>query len=92
MTATFAATAASTGHFGWILGYVIGIVLVVVVVALVVPILLLARSIGDEAPKINAGLTDAVRNTAPLGALRTTIEYALVIIGGLQRGRARLGG
>ena len=56
------------------------------------PILLLARSIGDEAPKINAGLTGAVRNTAPLGALRTTIEYAVTIIGGLQRGRARLGG
>ncbi len=84
--------AGGTSHFGWVLGYVIGIVLVVVVVALVVPILLLARSIGDEAPKINAGLTDAVRNTAPLGALRTTSEYAVTIIGGLQRGRARLGG
>ena len=54
--------------------------------------LLLARSIGNEAPKINRALTDAVHNTAPLGALRTTIEYATVIIGGLQRGRARLGG
>jgi hypothetical protein len=32
-----------------------------------------------------------VHNTAPLGALRTTIEYAVTIIGGLQRGRARLG-
>jgi hypothetical protein len=84
--------AAGTSHFGWVLGYVIGIVLVVVVVALVVPILLLARSIGDEAPKINSGLADAVRNTAPLGALRTTIDYAVTIIGGLQRGRARLGG
>jgi hypothetical protein len=83
---------AGTSHFGWVLGYVIGIVLVVVVVALVVPILLLARSIGDEAPKINAGLTDAARNTAPLGALRTTIDYAVTIIRGLQRGRARLGG
>jgi hypothetical protein len=92
MTAHLAAAAVSTSHFGWVLGYVIGIVLVVVVVALVVPILLLARSIGDEAPKINAGLTGAVRNTAPLGALRTTIEHATIIIGGLQRGRARLGG
>jgi hypothetical protein len=53
---------------------------------------MLARSIGNEAPKINDALTDAVRNTAPLGALRTTIEYATIIIGGLQRGRARLGG
>ena len=92
MTTTFYATAGSTSHFGWVLGYVIGIVLVVVVVALVVPILLLARSIGDEAPKINAGLADAVRNTAALAALRTTIEHVTVIIAGLQRGRARLGG
>ena len=87
-----AAAAATTSHFGWILGYTLGVVVVLVVVALVVPILLLARSIGNEAPKINDGLSDAVTNTAPLGALRTTIEYATTIIGGLQRGRARLGG
>ena len=84
--------AGGASHFGWTLGYVIGGVLVVVVAALVGTILLLARSIGDEAPKINAGLAAAVRNTAPLGALRTTIEHATIIIGGLQRGRARLGG
>jgi hypothetical protein len=77
---------------GWIVGWVIGIVVVLVVVALVLPILLLARSIGNEAPKINDALTQAVGNTAPLGALRTTIDYAVTIIGGLQRGRARLGG
>jgi hypothetical protein len=77
---------------GWVVGWVIGIVIVVVVVALVVPILLLARAIGDEAPKINEALADAVRNTAPLAALRTTIEHATIIIAGLQRGRARLGG
>jgi hypothetical protein len=84
--------AAGASSAGWVAGWVIGIVLVVAVVALVVPILLLARSIGNEAPKINSGLEQAVRNTAPLGALRTTIEYATTIIGGLQRGRARLGG
>jgi len=87
--------ASGAGHFsrfGWVLGYVIGIVVVLVVVALVVPILRLAYSIGKEAPKINDALGDAVHNTAPLGALRSTIEYATVIIGGLQRGRARLGG
>ena len=84
--------AAGTSTTGWVVGYTIGIIVVLVVVALVVPILLLARSIGNEAPKINDALSDAVRNTAPLGALRTTIEYATVIIGGLQRGRARLGG
>jgi hypothetical protein len=78
--------------FGWNLGFTIGIILVLVVVALVVPILVLAKSIGDEAPKINAELVKAVDNTAPLGALRTTIDYAVTIIGGLQRGRARLGG
>ena len=79
-------------YFGWWLGWIIGIVIVLVVVALVVPILLLARSIGNEAPKINESLTQAVHNTAPLAALRTTIEHATIIIGGLQRGRARLGG
>jgi hypothetical protein len=84
--------AAGYSTTGWVVGYTIGIVVVLVVVALVVPILMLARSIGNEAPKINDALTDAVRNTAPLGALRTTIEYATTIIGGLQRGRARLGG
>jgi hypothetical protein len=77
---------------GWVVGWVIGIVIVLVVVALVVPILLLARAIGNEAPKINSELEKAVHNTAPLGALRTTIDYATIIIGGLQRGRARLGG
>jgi len=84
--------AAGTSTTGWVVGYTIGIIIVLVVVALVVPILMLARSIGNEAPKINDALSDAVRNTAPLGALRTTIEYATVIIGGLQRGRTRLGG
>jgi len=84
--------AAGTSTTGWVIGDTIGIIVVLVVVALVVPILLLARSIGNEAPKINAALTEAEHNTAPLGALRTTIEYATVIIGGLQRGRARLGG
>jgi hypothetical protein len=81
-----------TSTTGWVIGYTIGIVVVLVVVALVVPILLLARAIGNEAPKINDALAEAVNNTAPLGALRTTIEHATIIIGGLQRGRARLGG
>ncbi len=62
------------------------------VVWTVIDVLLLARSIGNEAPKINDALGEAVQNTAPLGALRTTIDYAVTIIGGLQRGRARLGG
>jgi hypothetical protein len=84
--------AAGASNTGWVVGWVIGIVVVLAVVALVVPILLLARSIGNEAPKINDALTQAVHNTAPLGALRTTIEHATIIIGGLQRGRARLGG
>jgi hypothetical protein len=84
--------AAGASSTGWVVGWTIGIVLVVAVAALVTAILLLAKSIGDEAPKINDALTQAVHNTAPLAALRTTIEYATVIIGGLQRGRARLGG
>jgi hypothetical protein len=93
MTAhSLAAAAGTTSNFGWIVGFTIGGVVVLVVVALVVPILLLARSIGEEAPKIDTALQDSVHNTAPLGALRTTIEHATIIIGGLQRGRARLGG
>jgi hypothetical protein len=84
--------AAGYSTTGWVVGYTIGGVVVLAVVALVVPILMLARSIGDEAPKINDALGQAVKNTAPLAALRTTIEHATVIIGGLQRGRARLGG
>jgi hypothetical protein len=86
-----AVAAAGPSNFGWTLGWVVGIVVVLAVVALVVPILLLAKSIGDEAPKINDALTQAVHNTAPLAALSTTIDYAVTIIGGLQRGRARLG-
>ena len=84
--------AAGSSATGWVVGWVIGIVVVLAVVALVVPILLLARSIGSQAPVINESLTKSVRNTAPLAALRTTIEHATIIIGGLQRGRARLGG
>jgi hypothetical protein len=83
--------AAGGSSTGWAVGWTIGIVLTVVVAALVIAILWLAKSIGDEAPKINDALTEAVHNTAPLGALRTTIDYAVTIIGGLQRGRARLG-
>jgi hypothetical protein len=76
----------------WTIGYVIGGVILLAVVVLVTWILVLAKQIGDEAPKINAALEGAVRNTAPLGALSTTIEYATTIIAGLERGRRRLGG
>jgi hypothetical protein len=85
-------TAAGPHKSGWITGYAIGTGVVVVVAALVSAILAYARSIADEAPKINAALEDAERNTEPLGALRTTIDDATAIVGGLQRGRARLGG
>ena len=63
-----------------------------VLVVLIAAILILAKQIGDEAPKINAALEGAVRNTAPLAALSTTIEHATIIIAGLKRGRERLGG
>ena len=86
------ALAAGTSTTGWVIGYTIGIVVACVVVALVVPILLLARAIGDEAPKINLALARAVQHTAPLAALRTTIDHSTIIIGGLQSGRGRLGG
>jgi len=84
--------AASGGPSGWSVGYAVGGAVVAVVVVLVSAILAYARSIGDEAPKINAALRDAEHNTAPLGALRTTVEDAEAITSGLQRGRARLGG
>ena len=69
-------------------GYAIGTTVLAVVVALVSAILGYTRSISDEAPKINAALRQAERNTA----LQTTIEDASAIASGLQRGRARLGG
>jgi len=77
---------------GWWLGYTLGFLVLLVVLMLVIPILLLARSIGKEALMIDESLKQSVHNTAPLAALRTTIEHAAIIIGGLQRGRARLGG
>jgi Protein of unknown function (DUF2561) len=84
--------AASDSTTGWVVGYTIAIIVVLVVVALVVPILLLARAIGEEATQINDALGQAVHNTAALAQLRTTSESAEVIVAGLQRGRARLGG
>jgi len=87
-----AVQAAAGSTTGWAIGYTIAIVVVLVVVALVVPILLLARSIGSQAAQINDSLTDAVHHTAALSQLRTTNEAAGVIVAGLQRGRARLGG
>jgi hypothetical protein len=83
---------ASTGGSGWIAGYLIGAGVVAIVVALVSAILAYAQSIGDDALKINESLKDAEHNTAPLDALRTTIDDANAIVDGLQRGRARLGG
>ena len=77
---------------GWTVGYVLGILVVLVVVALVVPILVLAHRIGRQAGDIDASLGDSVRHTAALSELNTTIEHATEIIGGLQRGRTRLGG
>ena len=85
-----AATSDSTTS--WAIGYTITIIAVLVVVALVVPILLLARSIGNEAKDIDDSLAESVQNTAALAQLQTTIESAEVITAGLRRGRARLGG
>lgn len=82
----------AASNAGWIAGYTIGIVVVLVVVALVVPILLLAKSIGGQADRINKGLGDAVTNTAALSGLNTTIESATAISDGLRRGRQKLGG
>lgn len=77
---------------GWNVGLIIGLVVVVAVVALVTPIILLARRIGNQAPRIDAALLRAEANTAPLAALTTTIDHAETIVAGLERGRHRLGG
>ena len=77
---------------GWVVGYTIGIIVVLVVVALVLPILVLAHRIGRQAGAIDASLGRSVHNTAALAQLNTTIDHATEIIGGLQRGRRRLGG
>ena len=78
--------------FGWYLGFVIAAVVISVVVASVAPILVLAARIARQAPQINQALQQSYRNTLPLAALLQTIDHAEVIIGGLERGRARLGG
>jgi hypothetical protein len=83
---------AEADFFGWNLGVAIGIVVILVVVALVAPILGLAGRIGRQAPMINEALQRAQRDTASLAELRTTIDHATTIIGGLERGRTRLGG
>jgi hypothetical protein len=77
---------------GWVIGYTVGIIVVLVVVALVVPILMLAHRIGGQAGAIDASLGESVQHTAALAQLHTTIDHATEIIGGLQRGRQRLGG
>ena len=87
-----AIAAAGDDTTGWVVGYTITIIVVLVVVALVVPILVLARSIGNEAKMIDDSLTESVHNTAALKELHTTIDHAEVIVAGLARGRTRLGG
>jgi hypothetical protein len=77
---------------GWNIGLIIGLVVVLVVVALVTPILVLAYKIGDQAREIDEALGRARTHTAGLAGLNQTIDHAVQIIGGLQRGRARLGG
>jgi preprotein translocase subunit SecG len=88
----FAAVLETGSTAGWTIGYVITVVVVLVVVALVVPILLLAHKIGGQAAAIDESLQQSVTNTAGLAQLNTTIDHATEIIGGLTRGRKRLGG
>ena len=89
---TLAQAAAEPNLFGWYLGLGIGIGVVGVVALLVGWILYLAMKIGWLAPQINEPLMQAEKNTKALGGLNKTIEHVTIIIGGLQRGRARLGG
>ncbi len=89
---TFAQAAAESNVFGWYLGLAIGMAVVAVVAILVGWILYLALKIGQYAPMINEPLKQAEKNTKALGGLNKTIEHVTTIIGGLERGRARLGG
>lgn len=90
MTVLAQAVEANVG--GWYLGLAIGMAVVVVVAILVGWILYLALKIGQYATMINEALQQSYQNTKPLADLKTTIDHATVIVGGLQRGRARLGG
>ncbi len=92
MTISLAEAGPGPNLFGWYLGFGIGLLVVVVVAVLVGWILFLALKIGKYAPMIDEALQQAEHNTAALAGLRTTIDHATVIVGGLQRGRARLGG
>lgn len=92
MTPTLLAQAPQADLFGWYLGFGIALLVVVVVAVLVGWILFLALKIGKYAPMIDEALQQAEHNTRALGGLRTTIDHATVIVGGLSRGRARLGG
>ncbi|MDQ3826032.1 MAG: hypothetical protein M3319_14985 [Actinomycetota bacterium] len=78
--------------FGWYLGFAIAVIMLSAVVACVAPILVLASRIARQAPQINQALQQSYRNTLPLADLRQTIDHAEVIISGLERIRARLGG
>lgn len=78
--------------FGWYLGYGIAIAVIVAVVVLVAAILALAERIGKQAQDINNELRRSYVNTATLGELKYTIDHAEVIVEGLRRGRASLGG
>jgi hypothetical protein len=78
--------------FGWFLGYAIAVVMLASTVACVAPILVLASRIARQAPLINQSLQQSYRNTLPLADLRQTIDHAEVIVAGLERVRARLGG
>ena len=81
-----------TEHTLWVTAIILGFVVVLAVAALLSILIWLVKIIDRRVVQIGGTLQAAADNTAPLGALRTTIEYATVIIGGLQRGRARLGG
>lgn len=92
MITAFLAQATEADLTGWYVGFGIGTVVVVVIAILVGWILYLALKIGLYAPMINEALQQAETNTRSLAALRTTINHAVVIVRGLQRGRVRLGG
>ena len=65
----------------WVIGFAIFVLVVVIVAVLVITILVLANKIGKQANEINAALELSQENTAPLAALKTTIDHATEIVG-----------
>jgi hypothetical protein len=78
--------------FGWYLGFAIAVVVIAVVVARVARSWSSPHGSPVRFHRSTGPCNQSYRNMLPSAALRQTIDHAEVILGGLERGRARLGG